>query len=302
MNKKRFYPFDIVILGYMLILSFIILLFGKPIHLYYDELLMNLGVIVLVLLVVRYLGRSDNRLILFFRLLYPAALFTLFYEQTAGLMRLFFPNFLDYQLVAFENALFGVNPIMWLDKNLINVWLTEVLSLTYFAYYPMIPVFLICMFWAKRYDVIKSAVTAICLTFFLSYFIFFMYPIEGPRYYFAAQYVNSISGPIFRPMVEFMQKMGSVHGGCLPSTHFAISLVILIFCLKYFRRAGILLIPIVAGLAMGTVYGRYHYISDLPAGAIVAISMTWLTMKYLNKHMGATGNKIKTEEKMSYVS
>jgi membrane-associated phospholipid phosphatase len=78
--------------------------------------------------------------------------------------------------------------------------------------------------------------------------------------------------------------------------------VILIFCLKYFRKVSILLIPIIAGLAMGTVYGRYHYVSDLPAGAIVGISMTWLTMKYLDRHMGKPDTQMKTEEKMSYVS
>jgi membrane-associated phospholipid phosphatase len=198
-------------------------------------------------------------------------------------MRLFSPDFLDHQLTAFETSIFGMEPTLWLDKNLINVWVTEILSMSYFSYYLMLPGFLIIFYLLKRYETIKRALTAICLTFFISYLLFFLYPIEGPRYYFAGNYIHAITGPIFRPLVDLAINKGAVHGGCMPSTHVAVALVILISIFRDYRWAGWLLLPLNIGLALGTVYGRFHYLSDVVVGAIIGISMTILTFKFYDK-------------------
>ncbi|UCD95165.1 MAG: hypothetical protein JSU69_03695, partial [Candidatus Zixiibacteriota bacterium] len=105
MVRKRLYPFDILITGYTALLTLLILVFGRPLSMYYNELLMNLGIVVLVLAVIRFLHIPTSRTAMLFRLLYPALLFTFFYEQTGGLMKLIFPEFLDYQLVAFEKSI-----------------------------------------------------------------------------------------------------------------------------------------------------------------------------------------------------
>jgi membrane-associated phospholipid phosphatase len=283
MIKKKIYPFDILIIGYLLFISLLILLLGRPLSEYYDELLLNIVVIGLVCCIIVFLHRTEYRIIHFFRILYPCLLFGLFYEQTGGLMKLFFPNFLDYQLTAFEQAIFGIEPTLWLDNNLINVWITEILSMCYFSYYLMLPTFLIALYFMKRYDIIKRALTAICLTFFISYLLFFLYPIEGPRYFFDGQYIHNIAGPIFRPLVDLAIEKGAVHGGCMPSTHVAVALVMLISIAREYRWTGWFLIPLNIGLAMGTVYGRFHYVSDVIVGTVIGISMISLTLKYYNK-------------------
>lgn len=43
MARRQVYLFDIIILGYLALLSLLILVFGRPMGLYYDELLMNLA-------------------------------------------------------------------------------------------------------------------------------------------------------------------------------------------------------------------------------------------------------------------
>lgn len=282
MIDKKFHPYDLAILCYLFILSVFIFIFGRPISEYIDELVMNIVFAGVVLAAVNFLGIENNKTVLFFRLLYPAILFTFFYEQTGGLMKLIFPDFLDYHLTAFEKSIFGVNPTFWIDRNILNVYLTEILSATYFSYYPMIPVFLLVLFIKGNYTVIKKSLTAICITFFVSYMLFFLYPIEGPRYHFAGQYLNDITGPVFRRMVELAQQ-GSVHGGCMPSSHIGVALVINIFCLIHYRKAGILLIPINIGMALGTFYGRYHYISDVVVGIAIGAMATWLTLKYYER-------------------
>jgi membrane-associated phospholipid phosphatase len=303
MGKRRFYPFDVIILSYVLLLTLLILIFGRPLNMYYDELIINLGIVILVIAVVRFLHVPSSRTAMLFRLLYPALLFTIFYEQTSGMMQLLFPEFFDSQLTGFEKSVLGFNPTLWLDRNLINVWLTEILSFFYVSYYPLIPVFLIPLYFMKRFDILKPALTAICLAYFMSYLLFLLYPIEGPRYYFAAQYASDITGPIFRPLVELIQAEAAVHGGCMPSSHVAVAIVIMIFCLKYFKKVGILVVMMNIGMTLGAIYGRYHYISDAVAGALIGVCASCLVLKYF----GGTAKdeediKRSGEKELRYVS
>lgn len=301
MSRKDFYPFDWLVIGYPVFLSLIILFFGRPLAGYLDEIAINIAIIVLALAIIHYLHGEQSRTALFLRLLYPSMLFLVFYEQTGGLMKLIFNHFFDYQLTAFEHSIFGVNPTKWLDTNLNNVWVTEVLSLLYFTFYPMIYVYFLTLFFMRKYHLIKVSITTVCLTFFTSFPLFFLYPIEGPRYHFAGQYMNEITGPIFRPLVELAQR-GAVHGGCMPSTHFGVALVIMIFCLKYFKKAGILLIPVVTGLALGTFYGRYHYVSDVVVGGLIALAAVFVTERYLIVDIDEDSIAKKNKKKVSYVS
>ncbi len=303
MTKRLLYPFDIAILSYVGLLTILIFIFGRPINLYYKPLLTNLLVALIVLAIIFLLKDIGRRPVLFFRILYPGLLFTVFYEQTGGLMRLFFPDFLDRQLVSFETSIFGIEPSLWLDANLINVWITEILSFCYFSYYLMLPVFLLGFFFLKKYDEIKKGLTAICVTFFISFLLFFLYPIEGPRYFFAGQYSHNITGPIFRPLVDFAIESGAVHGGCMPSSHVAVALIILIFTMRNFPKAGWYLIPINMGLALGTVYGRFHYASDVVVGAVIGTTATILTLRYYDKLAGAAEKPlIDQTETAKYVS
>lgn len=283
MAKHRIYPFDIIIYFYVFLLSVLILIFGRPLAMYYKPLLVNFGVLIIVSLIVQFIRNPQNRILLLLRFLYPALLFTIFYEQTGALMKLFFPYFFDSQLAAFETRIFGIEPTLWLDHHLIKIWITEILSFSYFSYYFLLPIFLFPMFFLKKYYEIRQSLTAICLTFFSSYILFYLYPIEGPRYHFAGQYLNEITGPIFRPMVNFMIERGAVHGGCMPSSHVAVALVILVYSLKYIRPLGLFLLPITIGLTIGTVYGRFHYISDIIIGAVIGTAMIILTLRYYSK-------------------
>jgi len=283
MTKRRLYPFDIIIPAYTLLLSILIIIFGRPLSMYYEELAMNLGILAIVYLIVQFIGDSQDRVLRLFRFLYPAILFTFFYEQTGGLMKLFFPHFFDYQLVNFETAIFGIEPTLWLDRHLINTWITEILSLSYFSYYLLIPIYLIAMVFKKKYYEIRESLTAITLTFFASYLLFYLYPIEGPRYHFAGQYIHKITGPIFRPMVNFVIARGAVHGGCMPSSHVAVALVVLVYSFKYIRPLGYILLPLTIGLTFGTVYGRFHYVSDVVVGAAIGTLMTLLCFKYYSR-------------------
>jgi membrane-associated phospholipid phosphatase len=147
----------------------------------------------------------------------------------------------------------------------------------------MIPGFVLWLLIRRHYDVLRRSVTAICLTFFVSYPLFFLYPVEGPRWHFAGAYTHDITGPVFRPLVEFVIANGAVRGGCVPSTHTAVAIVIMMFCFKYYRRAGWLLLPVNICLAIGTFWGRYHYISDVVIGIVIAVVSTIVVWRYYDR-------------------
>jgi len=294
--KSRLYPTDRIVIGYCALTFLLIILFGRPFGDYLNELAFYAGIGALALVITRYVDESQNRLSAFVRLLYPAILFTAFYSMTQGLMFLFTDKFQDPQLVALEQALFGHELTLLIDRTLPNTVLTELLSFCYFGYYLLIPGFFITIFVRRDDRIIREATAAICLTFFASYLIFSAYPIEGPRWYLADQYLHSVDGPAFRQLVDFVIERGAVRGGCMPSTHTAVALVILLFCFKYYRRAGWTLLPFVVGLMAGTVWGRFHYISDVYIGALIGYAAFWLISKYHGRWIMCTEKNVERSE------
>jgi membrane-associated phospholipid phosphatase len=297
------YPFDWIIVGYSSLMLLLILLLGRPISAYVDEIVFYASVTGLVALVIRYVDERRGRAWALVRLLYPLLLFTFFYRTTGGLMFLVFDGFYDWQLTTFEKMILGVNPTLYIDRHLLNTWVNEILSFSYFSYYLMLPGFLLPVFFKRDYVVVREVLTAVCLAFFASYLLFFLYPIEGPRFHFADEFVNTVEGPVFRPLVEFVIANGAVRGGCMPSSHVAVALVILIYGMRYYPTAGRLLLPLNIGLAVGTVWGRYHYVSDVVVGAGIGVFMVLLVRKYFgNRRKRSYGPAEKRQREKEHVS
>lgn len=281
------YPFDWLVTGYSLFMFILILVIGRPLNQYHNALIFYAAMSIIAVLIIRYTREGKNRLQDFLRLIYPALMFTFFYKTAGSTVFLIFDRFYDWQLTTFEKMLLGVNPTIFIDRHLLNVWVNEIFSFCYYSYYFMLPVFLLPVFIKKEYEVIKRTLTACCLAFFMSYILFFLYPIEGPRWFFSGQYLNEIEGPLFRPLVEMVIETGAFRGGCMPSSHVAVALVLMMFCFKYYRPAGWLLLPINIGLAIGTFWGRFHYVSDVVVGAAIGFFATLLVWKYYDRWLTA---------------
>jgi len=296
------YPFDRLFIGYSLLMILLILAFGRPLVLYLDEMGFYAAMVALALVVIRYVDERQNRLAALIRLVYPALLFTFFYRATGGTVLMFFDHFFDPQLTAFERALWGINPTLYVDRHFTHlVWLNEIFSFGYFSYYLMIPGFLLLAFF-KRHDwLIKSSMTAMCTAFYISYLVFSLFPVESPRWFFAGRYVNDIFGPVLRPMARFVVEVGGLQGGGMPSSHVAVALVIMFYCLKYYRRLGLALVPVNLLLAVGTVWGRFHYVSDVVAGIVVGIASVVVVWKFYDLPAdGANGKAITRKLKVEH--
>ncbi len=282
-RNRTVYPFDRLMIGYPLLLIAMIIVFGRPLIDYVDETIKYASLAGMAALIVFYTDENHSRWQAFVRLVYPAVFFVIYYSSTGGMMFLFFDQFYDWQLTAFEKSILGVNPTLYIDQNMLNVWANEFFSATYFLYYPMLPTFTLALFFRRDYSILKQALLAAGATFFVSYLLFSLYPIEGPRWFYADSFVNAIEGPVFRQAVEFVIHNGAVRGGCMPSSHVAVALVVMMFCFKHYRPIGWLLLPINFGLAVGTFWGRFHYVSDVFVGAAIGLVATLLTWRYYNR-------------------
>lgn len=276
---SRMLPFDHLTVIYCWIIILLTINFGRPLSRYVDILTIHAAAIIAVVLLARFLSPSGNPAARLLRLLYPVVLMLFFYQSCAKMVHFLFADFFDGGIVALESILFGGDVSLWLDGRS-SVAVTEIMSAGYFSYYFLIAGLAIVLFLHGRTDDIKRFMTATCLTFFVSYLTFIVYPVEGPRFYFSGVYTTDLVGPVFRPLVDLVIDRGAIRGGAMPSSHVAEALVVMIFGLRAYGRKASFLVPIVVALTMGTVYGRFHYLTDVAVGTVVGALAAWVAIRW----------------------
>ena len=107
------------------------------------------------------------------------------------------------------------------------------------------------------------------LSFYVCYTIFLLFPVAGPRYLFPPAQNPATATPIALFTRELLEAASS-RGTAFPSSHVAAALVASLSALREWRPLGATLLPLAMLLALGTVYGQFHYAVDALAGAAVA--------------------------------
>lgn len=266
---RRYLPSDWSVSAYLTVTGVFMVLWGDGLAYRWEVVTAHAVMVVAVFAIVRYLSDIESRGVRFIRLLYLPLVITVFYEETSLLMHVFHPGWFDQQIITLERSILGVSPSLWIQpwqKLLLNEWM----MLGYFSYYFVIAAPLLVLFFKRRdYDT-AQLVWALSLAFFISYLGFIIYPVQGPRFEFAGLYESDLTGYLFVPMVGAIMETAAVHGGCMPSSHVAVAMVSLVYVYKHDRRFGLACAPLVATLCLATVYGRFHYVSDVAVGLLVA--------------------------------
>lgn len=210
-------------------------------------------------------------------------LFTFLYEEIGYLVHLIFPKWFDYQINALEKSILGVYPTVWVEK-IVSVPLTEAMMLSYFSYYFLLPILGIALYLKKEYQIFNQFLFAIAVAFYISYLGFLFYPVEGPRFALANFHTLGLEGPIFTPLAKWVVAMGGLHGGCMPSSHVAVALIVLIFAYRHHKTLFYILSLFILTLFVATIYCRFHYASDVVAGILVGGLALWITDKMDKKN------------------
>ena len=299
-NFKNYTLIDLLFIGYMTLLSILILFFGRSVENWFFYIIAHAVIVGLIIVFVPIINERGRGVFKFLRWWYPILLFTFNYKSIDSFTHIIVNGWMDYQVIQFEEFIFGVDLSVWMER-FTTPLLTEVMKFFYFTYYLMIPIGAAFLYFAgKRRNYIRY-LSAVCLTFYVSYLGFILYPVRGPRYELYDQYTKdypvnirefygpyveddvagketmALEGYIFTSFQDKIMRYGSLHGGCMPSSHVAVAFVCMMMMWLYKRKVFYFYLPAVMILSVSVVYNRYHYISDVFAGLIVGLLALWLT-------------------------
>jgi membrane-associated phospholipid phosphatase len=227
-------------------------------------------------------GRPQLRTL---RDLLPLAVGALLYVELRWLIPALGRPHADGVVVGWERALFPTNPSASWAPSVPSRLLSETLHLAYASYYLLVlvpPVLLYLR--GRRFDYARTML-ALVLVYAVCFLTYLVFPVDGPRYLVGA--AAAPEGPV-RTVVLHLLAAGSSRGTAFPSSHVAASVVASLCALRFQRAVGLVVAASTLGLALGTVYGGFHYAVDAVAGGIVGLA-SWGTANALWRALSTPG-------------
>ena len=218
----------------------------------------------------------------------PVVYFLWCYKWSGWTLHAFFPPefTVDSAFIAFED-LFG-QPALWLARGRSRLT-TETLHGFYATYYLYTVGIGLFLFARRRYVDFEKMTCAVLIGYAVSYVVFALVPLWGPRWALVDAGLlpigeRRLEGYALTTWINSVQWDGvALKGGAMPSSHTSTGGVFLYWCWRIWgRRGGIPAAVIVGGMALGAVYGRYHYVTDVVAGAALAAAGIAMAEKWVD--------------------
>ena len=234
------------------------------------------------------------------RIIAQMALLAWWYPDTYEINRMF-PN-LDHIFAGWEQDLFGCQPALLFAKALPWAVVSELMSMGYFMYYPMIALVTFYYFFCRYYEAERAAFVMLT-SFFIYYLIYIYVPVAGPTFYFDAvgiseitkgifpalgdyfnTHTNCLPTPgytdgIFYQLVEDAKNAGERPTAAFPSSHVGVSTICMLLVWHAGNRKMLyVMLPFYIFLCLATVYIQAHYLIDAIAGLISAVVIYFALM------------------------
>lgn len=173
-------------------------------------------------------------------------------------------QFYDMTVMSWETRIFGGQPAFQWAMSMPSRLLSETLHAAYLSYYAIIFSVPAVLWLSGRPRDFSEAVFTLMLTFVACFVCFIVFPVEGPRY------LREGSAPpgFFRQVTLALLESRSSRGTAFPSSHVAVAAVQSLLACWYFGRRGTGVGIAAVGLALGAVYGGFHYAIDVIVGAV----------------------------------
>jgi len=256
-------------LGYLCLLSTLIAMFHRNVNHPWRYLAGHAAVATAVVVLCWAAQRWEHRALYFWRHWYPFLLFIAFFEELHYLSRLIHPRWFDSALLSFDYALFGAQPAVWLEP-FTSPLLNDAMAFAYATYYFYTVVLLWSLYARKEMAAFRATVLGTAIAYCTGYVIALLWPMEGPYHTLRhLQQAPQLDGYFFTWLMNQVQGMARVHGAAFPSLHVAGATVAVLAAWRY--RIGLfwIFLPNYLAMLVATVYGRYHYFADLPAGFLI---------------------------------
>jgi len=286
----RFRPVDIATLAYVSLEFLLVLIFmaGRPG--WFIMLLFYIAAACIVFLMVAFPFDEKSFPWRIIRVSYPMILFIFFYKAIGPQIFLIFDKPFDWMVHNFELSVFGIDPA-FAAQRYIDIWMNEFMNFGYFTYYFLLPTALVLFIIMKKWNSLEKMILSSAVTFYICYLIFIFYPVTGPRFYLEQTYYLPIIGPFFTPLTQSVVNFGGLYGGAMPSSHCAIALVVTWRMGRDIRQLAIPIVLIALLLCTSTVYGRFHYLTDVIAGLIIGSLGLWISNRWFNGFLNKNGSE-----------
>ena len=150
----------------------------------------------------------------------------------------------------------------------------SILEISYALVYALAPFAVVMLYVYRRREKVDQFLFAFALTVLLCYAQFPFWPSEPPRVVFLGQDLPSYD-TVFRRFNLWMLGNYGIHTSVFPSAHVAGAFAAAFGAMRVLPErpwVGRFLLVTASLIAIATVYGRYHYLSDAVAGLLVALA------------------------------
>jgi membrane-associated phospholipid phosphatase len=281
-GKLEFQATDGLNLATLLFFSLLALIFAARIDEWGMLIAKNLGVAATYVVFIGITQRVTHR---FWRFFLRVATVTLTFAYLFGavdkLQLVLHGNWLDQRILDFEEAIFGVQPTLWLEQYTTS-WLTEWMMFSYVIYVPMYPILCGIIYYLRGELPMEEYFFTLGFTNILCDIGFILFPVASPMYFIKELYTVPLDGYVFTFLGELMRSQLHFAGGSIPSPHAAAATIMWIMAYRYHRLSFYILTPIILSLYISTFYGRYHYVTDALVGigvAFIALALAPLLMR-----------------------
>ena len=181
----------------------------------------------------------------------------------------------DELVKGWDRWLFGGHPHRYLADELPGPWWREIFHFLYLTYFPII----IGGYWYAWRRGRKAAQQAggeispeflryafVFMGTFLTYMlIFILFPVVGPL---DDRFLRFYGIGILGPVIDLLYAAGDSAAGAFPSSHVGEAVVVYLLLRPRLPVVRAIAITVIAGLAVSTVYGSFHYGIDPVAGLL----------------------------------
>ncbi len=216
---------------------------------------------------------------------YPLIFMFVIFESFFMILPYFNPHDYDRELAQMDFNLFGVYPTVWIEQ-WVRPWLTDLLYLAYFIYYPFPLFILVYLYRKKQFTALDRSVFILLVVNYGAYITYFFVPAMGPRFYepimqLQTKTLNGIFLTV--PIRNFIQIFEPNKFDAFPSLHIATSLTTLIIMAKYNKKMFLIFIPLIIGILVAVIYCRFHYVVDVFAGIVWTVIAFTLAGKFYDR-------------------
>ena len=187
-------------------------------------------------------------------------------------------NWLEPALVRADGWFFGMTGAQYMER-FYSRPLLDLMHVFYVSFY-LVPVSLLIVIYRRGNRAeLQHTVAAIGLTFYADFFLYYVFPVLGPYRNAQIHFTRDIAasgGALTHVLRSFLDHAEIATYDSFPSGHVAATLVTIFLAYRYRLKLRGVYVFLCVMIVISTIYLRYHYVMDLPAGVVVAVVIYWI--------------------------